>query len=735
MRISNIFRVIVTMSLLFSVFVPVGTAFADEGDPAPTEEPGGTEGEGSSAPDPTQEPEPTETGESEGEENSTPDLTQEPDPTEASGTEGEETAIPDPTQEPESTETGGTEGEESDTQTSEESIPEEQEEDLSEIVTTLAEAEAVVTNAAGEPVPLVSQEAAEILLNSDPWFIDTNGDTQAYMFDCTGWVPDTPTPGSSCTPSTNPIQDAIDDPDSAGMAIILEFADYSANDIVISNSIILALDSLSDIVVNSITLGSGSSVTYDPTAYSGSWSSYELFAPYVIVQDGASIQQGVEMVSDGGTVQVEAGTYEEEVTIGKPMNLVGDPGDEFKVGPGADAPVLTSPTTPVDDIGIQILNTQLVSVSGFIIQGFNKGIYYNDDGGSASYSAYLRNNKFIDNYLYDIEIYANRQMDIEYSVFMDTTSPAPSPYDSDEDRRIALFMGMNNFWVDAFYNNWQCDETPYQARGLLETSVDGPLAPWAIKSKGKILPLNTNTECQAIVKAFEINSANVKVRIDEGEPFDDEFPPEVSLNKSVDPASRPEPGGSFTYTLTITNPSEIETAEIVTLTDDHDLSTDCLDLIGTFLGTGEGTSCEYDVVYTAVGVYGNTASVTVKDEDGETASDTASATVSVTDNPPSVSLSKSVEPADLPEPGGTFTYTLAITNTSGDTVTISDLQDAHTLSPECLSLIITNVHPGVIIILPHGRIDDFVFAVGPHSCGQGSADERKTFRAQGMRIV
>ena len=52
------------------------------------------------------------------------------------------------------------------------------------------------------------------------------------------------------------------------------------------------------------------------------------------------------------------------------------------------------------------------------------------------------------------------------------------------------------------------------------------------------------------------------------------------------------------------------------------------------------------------GSYENTASVTVEDNDGNSASDTDSETVTVTDVLPVVDLVKDVIPATLAEPGG-----------------------------------------------------------------------------------
>jgi len=89
---------------------------------------------------------------------------------------------------------------------------------------------------------------------------------------------------------------------------------------------------------------------------------------------------------------------------------------------------------------------------------------------------------------------------------------------------------------------------------------------------------------------------------------------------------------------------------------------------------------DFTNVATVKGTYGST---TVQ------ASDDA-----LVDVPPTVDLTKSVTPSTLPEPGGLFTYTLAIHNTSAEAVTITALTDSNTLSPQCFALVNTSLAAG-----------------------------------------
>lgn len=157
-------------------------------------------------------------------------------------------------------------------------------------------------------------------------------------------------------------------------------------------------------------------------------------------------------------------------------------------------------------------------------------------------------------------------------------------------------------------------------------------------------------------------------------------PLSVQLDKSADPASRPEPGGIFEFTLTVTNTSN----EPVTITDlddtraeessDYGLSCDAL--VGVVLAAGGSTSCTYHATYTDAGVYPNAATVEVTDDDGRKATDHANATVTVDDLESTLTVTKTAGVESLPEPGGDVTYTVTITNDSTvDDLTIDSIED------------------------------------------------------------
>ena len=88
--------------------------------------------------------------------------------------------------------------------------------------------------------------------------------------------------------------------------------------------------------------------------------------------------------------------------------------------------------------------------------------------------------------------------------------------------------------------------------------------------------------------------------------------PSVSVAKSASPSSLPEPGGTFTFTVEVTNTS----AEPVTITSLTDDVYGDLDLVGTcasgvVIAVGATSSCSFDGVFTGNAGDAQTDTVTV----------------------------------------------------------------------------------------------------------------------------
>ena len=121
--------------------------------------------------------------------------------------------------------------------------------------------------------------------------------------------------------------------------------------------------------------------------------------------------------------------------------------------------------------------------------------------------------------------------------------------------------------------------------------------------------------------------------------------------------------------------TSVEPVTITALTDDYPLSAEAMALVGQTIPVGGSVSATYEVDKSEAGTYNNTANVTVKDNEGNPASDSDNETVTVTDVLPTLAVDKSVTPASKPEPGGSFDYAVKVTNTSPEAVTLTHVED------------------------------------------------------------
>ena len=160
-------------------------------------------------------------------------------------------------------------------------------------------------------------------------------------------------------------------------------------------------------------------------------------------------------------------------------------------------------------------------------------------------------------------------------------------------------------------------------------------------------------------------------------------PPVIDVTKTANPLSRPEPGGDFTYTVVVRNTSPNETVTITSLNDSvyGNLTTrpnsTCTNAIGTVLPPGQSYTCQFTAPFTGDGGRSLTDVVTATavDDDGQTATDNDDATVTITDVLPTIRVDKTASPLSRPEPGGSFTFSVVVTNTSNEPVRITSLTD------------------------------------------------------------
>jgi uncharacterized repeat protein (TIGR01451 family) len=158
-----------------------------------------------------------------------------------------------------------------------------------------------------------------------------------------------------------------------------------------------------------------------------------------------------------------------------------------------------------------------------------------------------------------------------------------------------------------------------------------------------------------------------------------DVPPDISVTKTPNPASVPETGGNVTFTYTVTNNSA-EAVEITSLTDDKfgTLAGDADCIVGTTLAAGASAGFEATFAVPAgdyPGSHVNTFTAIGADNDGNSDTASAAATVTYTDVRPDISVAKTADPTSVPETGGNVTFTYTVTNNGAEAVTIRSLVD------------------------------------------------------------
>ena len=170
------------------------------------------------------------------------------------------------------------------------------------------------------------------------------------------------------------------------------------------------------------------------------------------------------------------------------------------------------------------------------------------------------------------------------------------------------------------------------------------------------------------------------------------FNGQFTVTKVATPDQVTAPGAPVSFAVTVTNDfAGPVTLSALTDTDFGNLddasnpnvtANGCDDLIPANLGPADGAATNNDVftcTFTAQvagapnTVHSNTVTATMH---GFTQTATETVNIMVADAPPSVNVLKSVAPLSLPEPGGTFTFTVEVQNTSGEDVALTSLTDS-----------------------------------------------------------
>jgi hypothetical protein len=154
--------------------------------------------------------------------------------------------------------------------------------------------------------------------------------------------------------------------------------------------------------------------------------------------------------------------------------------------------------------------------------------------------------------------------------------------------------------------------------------------------------------------------------------------PSLTVDKTASPTSIPETGGSVTYSVMVTNTS-LSSVTLTTLVDDKfgDLNGTGNCATGGTIAASGNYSCSFSKTLpaaTAGATHKDTVSATVTNPGGNaTARDDA--VVTYTDVAPTLTVDKSANPTAVPETGGSVTYTVVVTNTAAEAVTLTTLTD------------------------------------------------------------
>ena len=158
--------------------------------------------------------------------------------------------------------------------------------------------------------------------------------------------------------------------------------------------------------------------------------------------------------------------------------------------------------------------------------------------------------------------------------------------------------------------------------------------------------------------------------------------PMITVTKTADPESMPEPGGAVTFTVEIDNAGDqvtlvaLEDSAFGDLSDAGNASVmnnDCPTIVTILTATASVCSFQAQIT-SSPGVHTNTITATVEDANENQVDGSDTAMVTIEDVPSSIVTTLTAAPTSVTAPGGNVTFTVRVSNTSAvDTVTINAL--------------------------------------------------------------
>lgn len=224
------------------------------------------------------------------------------------------------------------------------------EETPADVITAIADSGSVITDETGHELPMASTELANVIAGSDP-YITRGLVTYRFMTDCSGF---TNSATEQCIETPSPVQMAVNFAE-PGETINIEANTYNET-VQISSSVILNGIG-GNAILDAFVLMAGENVG----------GSTNVFAPLIYVNNGASINDGLLLAQENGTVNVASGTYTEQIKIKKSVHLIG-------AGQSTTNILYASTLTPSGSMDVSAimeisgLNTN-AEISGFTIAG------------------------------------------------------------------------------------------------------------------------------------------------------------------------------------------------------------------------------------------------------------------------------------------------------------------------------------------------------------------------------
>jgi uncharacterized repeat protein (TIGR01451 family) len=161
--------------------------------------------------------------------------------------------------------------------------------------------------------------------------------------------------------------------------------------------------------------------------------------------------------------------------------------------------------------------------------------------------------------------------------------------------------------------------------------------------------------------------------------------PEIAVDKVADPIWVWEPGDTVTFTVTVTN-VEVVPVTLNSLVDD--VFGDVTLIAGSTCTVpqslaaggeaGDSYTCEFSYLISGQPTdpaHQDWVTASATDADDNPAEATDDATVTFEDILPSITIEKTADPTLVPETGDTVTYSLTVTNTSSEDLTLDSLID------------------------------------------------------------